>query len=48
MIHYIPNNNVSNEYVYDELYKKYSKKYCLNRLICPFYDKKFAKIDKNI
>lgn len=29
-----------NKYVYDNLYEKYSKKYCLNRLVCPFYDKK--------
>ena len=24
----------------DDLYSKYSKKYCLERLVCPFYDRK--------
>lgn len=32
--------NVFNKFVYDELYSKYSKKYCLKRLVCPFYDRK--------
>lgn len=33
-------SNIFNNYVYDDLYYKYSKKYCLERLVCPFYDKK--------
>ena len=39
-----PNYNVFNEYVIDNLYNRFSKKYCLKRLVCPFYDKKFIKI----
>ena len=42
----IPSSDIFNEYIYDELYKKYSKKYCLNRLVCPFYNKKIVKINK--
>lgn len=33
-------SNVHNNFVYDDLYDKYSKKYCLKRLECPFYDRK--------
>lgn len=32
--------NIYNNYVYDNLYSKYSKKYCLERLVCPLYDRK--------
>lgn len=33
-------SNIYNDYVYDNLYSKYSKKYCLERLVCPLYDRK--------
>ena len=33
-------SNTFNNFVYDDLYSKYSKKYCLKRFVCPFYDKK--------
>ena len=33
-------SNIFNNYVYDDLYYKYSKKYCLERLTCPFYERK--------
>lgn len=33
-------SNIFNEYEYDNLYSKYSKKYCLERLTCPHYDRK--------
>jgi hypothetical protein len=32
-------NNIYNPYFYDDLYNKYSKKYCLKRLISPLYNK---------
>lgn len=32
-------SNIFNNYVFDDLYDKYSKKYCLKRLVCPFIDK---------
>jgi hypothetical protein len=33
-------STIFNSYVYDNLYSKYSKKYCLERLVCPLYDRK--------
>ena len=33
-------SDVFNKFVYDNLYLKYSKKYCLKRLECPFNDRK--------
>lgn len=41
-----PNDNVFNTYEYDNLYNRFSKKYCLKRLVCPFYTKKFVKMSK--
>ena len=39
-----PNHNIFNEFTVDNLYNRFSKKYCLKRLVCPLYDKKFVKI----
>jgi len=33
-------SNPFNNFVFDDLYLKYSKKYCLKRLECPHYDRK--------
>jgi len=33
-------STIFNNYIYDDLYSKYSKKYCLERLVCPLYDRK--------
>jgi hypothetical protein len=40
------NYDVFNQYVVDNLYDRFSKKYCLKRLVCPFYTKDFVKITK--
>ena len=42
----LPNNIIFNSFVYDDLYNKFSKKYCLQRLVCPFYDKNIDDITK--
>jgi hypothetical protein len=43
----IKNDNIiHNQFVYDEIYNKFSKKYCLERLVCPFYDKEFVHMNK--
>ena len=33
-------SDIFNKFVYDDIYSKYSKKYCLKRLECPHYDRK--------
>jgi len=38
------NDDIYNTFTYDDLYNRFSKKYCLKRLVYPFYDKKIAKI----
>lgn len=37
-----PDGHIFNHYVQDDLYNRFSKKYCLKRLICPPYDKKLV------
>jgi hypothetical protein len=39
-----PNDDVYNQYIEDDLYNRFSKKYCLKRLVCPFYNKDFVKV----
>jgi len=41
-----PNNDIYNNFVYDYLYDKFSKKYCLTRLECPLIEKNIIKINK--
>jgi hypothetical protein len=41
-----PDNQIHNHFVYDDLYNRFSKKYCLKRLVCPPSDKKYIKVDK--
>ena len=37
-----PDGQIFNHYVQDDLYNRFSKKYCLKRLVCPPYDKKLV------
>ena len=41
-----PDNNVFNPYSTDDLYDKFSKKYCFKRLVCPHPTHKFPSINK--
>jgi hypothetical protein len=39
-------SQIENIFTNDDLYTRYSKKYCLERLVCPFYTKKIIKLNK--
>jgi hypothetical protein len=38
--------DISNKYEHDDLYERFSKKYCLKRLVCPFAQDRFVKLEK--
>jgi hypothetical protein len=45
-----PNNNIYNLFVEDDLYKIFSKKYCIDRFIAPYYKNNFkeSKVISNL
>lgn len=38
-----PSKSIFNDYVYDDIHDKYSKKFCLKRLVCPFMTDKMKE-----